>query len=481
MARMPREAYGEIVKLGGIRVTLESLRRKPHDQQIAKFAMRVLQGIVQSPAHTEHFCELGGVVVVLHVLRENPTSFELQTACLTLLKLLAAQRESVAKLIVDYRGINMVLESVRMAAAFEASGGFDVLFVQAMNVLSLLRAPLRNTEELVKDLGGAELILSALQAHPLSEKVQCAGCMLIGLLCSGNPASAQLLYDMGAHAVVIEAMRNHTESVHWLACQALFGLPKCAGQAIMDMGGIAAVLNVVRKTPGEKEVAISALRFCCKFLCDTPQLEAFYQQGGVEMIVSEMRALPAEKEVQSKGLKMLKSLAVMQQGAARDMVDAGGAAVVLAAARSSEDLANLGAEALVTFMPLLIEDMEGTPQLDICLQACDALLLIGRAPALRRQVFALPGLKAIIEKVMSHFAADVAFQELGCRVLEALEGEAKLQAAGAASHRSASPPASSAAPAGQAAVVAPQPPLQPPWLTAAWRHHQQLQQRNERP
>jgi hypothetical protein len=123
-----------------------------------------------------------------------------------------------------------------------------------------------SNQDVVGELGGAEILVATLQAHPYVEAVQGSGCYALGWLVESHPANQAAAVAAGGIEAVVAAMRAHpgAEVAQYQGCDALAYLvcyhPTATAAhpanqtAVAAAGGIEAVVKALRAHPGSEKV-----------------------------------------------------------------------------------------------------------------------------------------------------------------------------------------------------------------------------------
>jgi hypothetical protein len=139
-----------------------------------------------------------------------------------------------------------------------------------------------SNQDVVGELGGAEILVATLQAHPYVEAVQGSGCYALGWLVESHPANQAAAVAAGGIEAVVAAMRAHpgAEVAQYQGCDALAYLvcyhPTATAAhpanqtAVAAAGGIEAVVKALRAHPGSEKVQEMGCDALCCLVHDHP-------------------------------------------------------------------------------------------------------------------------------------------------------------------------------------------------------------------
>ena len=153
--------------------------------------------------------------------------------------------------------------------------------------------------------------------------------------------------SLGANYAILSTMRKwqHAEDVQCMACQSLRWLPNTLTTtlAIIDLGGLEALVNALKLFPDSDPVQQTALdalgclfwdleekgNILMKKMCK--HAERFVNElGGIELTVKGMDKFPDHEDIQHEGCALLCALSCLES-IRKAMVKAGAARVVVAA------------------------------------------------------------------------------------------------------------------------------------------------------
>jgi hypothetical protein len=179
-----------------------------------------------------------------------------------------------------------------------------------------------SNQDVVGELGGAEIVVASLQAHPYVEAVQGAGCYALANLVESHPANTAAAVAAGGIEAVVAAMRAHpgSESVLEGGCDALSELVTNGHHANQTAaaaaGAVEALVAALQAHPGSQMVQRSGCEALAYLVCYHPTATAAHPAnqtavaaaGGIEAVVAALRAHPGSEEVQEMGCYALRWL-----------------------------------------------------------------------------------------------------------------------------------------------------------------------------
>jgi len=264
------------------------------------------------------------------------------------------------------------------------------------------------TQSRIAELGGIELVIDALRAHPKAKDIQehclaCLGCLgrelpenirridandgveviLVALrkhaklgqvqgwgffalrnLAVNTPEVQSQLLVSDVIELAIAALKAHPEVPHVQGCGcAVLGILSTGHvdvrQKIARLGGIDAILDALEHHPEVVKVQGCGWASLGNLVSDSkPTRERFVKLGGAELVLDALRTHPAEADIQACGVTALRNLTCEQTDYMERIVSNGGIELVCSALHSQlQDLrVQLSGVAILQF--LMGEDVD---------------------------------------------------------------------------------------------------------------------------
>jgi hypothetical protein len=264
-----------------------------------------------------------------------------------------------------------------------------------------------SNQDVVGELGGAEIVVASLQAHPYVEAVQGAGCYALANLVESHPANTAAAVAAGGIEAVVAALRAHpgAEVAQVHGCDALSGLMvhHPANQtAAAAAGAVEALVAALQAHPGSQSVQRSGCHALASLVgCHLANQTAAVAAAGIEAVVAAMRAHPGSESVLEGGCDALSELVTNGHHANQTAAAAAGAVEALVAALQahpgSQMVQRSGCEALAYLV-------------------CYHPTATAAHPANQTAVAAAGGIEAVVAALRAHPGSEEV-QEMGCYAL----------------------------------------------------------------
>jgi hypothetical protein len=388
------KAYAaEIMASGQVEAILNAMRANPGNAELAEQGIAMISKLAKaSPEILAQLRKLGAVDIIVELLEAHPDNK-------TLIALGATALGSLA----DKSDVSSALSKITQGTSTSETAS-------ALSKLSSLMLVAENVDHMVKNEGIGWLISALSSAvndqSEIAGKILFSGCQAL-MRCAVDESRIYQIMQKGGVKLLISVINSHVKDEK-IACAALAALTKILSrkenaQFIVKSNGIAAALAILKEHPDSEKAAKGVLEFFQRMAAFDDCVPAMIAAGVTEAIVGIMKNHSGNAEILTGAINTLGRMATSAENVTR-MATAGALETIVHALQDHKEDVNLAKQAI-----LLLET---------------AALV----PANLEQLRKLGAVAAVLAALGAH-PEDKAFQDLGARCMQQLQGEGQLKEA----------------------------------------------------